>query len=92
MVDFEIEFSKYYLMMAILVKRRVNTGTHHHIWFRGDDKIDTGHRLSLNVSRFINNLLQSKLRIYGLNFRAFRGFCIASIPVAKLELLQMFSD
>ena len=37
-VDFEIEFSKYYLMMAILVKRRVDTRTHHQIWLRGEDK------------------------------------------------------
>ena len=71
-------------MMAILVKRRVDTRTHHQIWLRGEDKIDTRHRLSLNVSWFINNLLQSKLRSYGLNFRAFRGSCIVSIPVARL--------
>ena len=56
-VDFEIEFSKYYLLMANLVKRRVDTGTHHQIWLRGEDKIDTGDRLCLNVSWFINNLL-----------------------------------
>ena len=83
-VDFEIEFSKYNLMMAISVKRRVDTKTHHQIWLRGEDKIDAVHRKSLNVSRFINNLLQSKLRSYGLNFRAFRGSCITSIPVARL--------
>ena len=45
------------LMMAVLVKRRVDTGTHHDIWLRGEDKFDTVHRFSLNVSRFINNLL-----------------------------------
>ena len=56
-MDFETEFSKYNLMMAILVKRRLDTGTHHQIWLRGEDKIDTGHRMSLNVSRFIDNLL-----------------------------------
>ena len=39
-VDVEIEFSKYYPMMAILVKRRVDTRTHHQIWLRGEDKID----------------------------------------------------
>ena len=56
-MDVEMEFSKYNLMMAILVKRQVDTRTHHQIWLRGEDKIDTGHRMSLNVSRFINNLL-----------------------------------
>ena len=70
--------------MAILVKRRVETRTHHQIWLRGEDKIDAVHRMSLNESRFINNLLQSKLRSYGLNFRASRGSCITSIPVARL--------
>ena len=56
-MDFEIELSKYYLMMVILVKRQVDTQTHHQIWLRGDGKINTEHRVSLNVSRFINNLL-----------------------------------
>ena len=56
-VEFEIKFSKYYLMMAVLVKRRVDTRTHYQIWLKGEDKIDTGHRCVLNVSRFINNLL-----------------------------------
>ena len=83
-MDFEIEFSKYYLMMVLLVKRQVDTQTHHQIWLRGEDKMDTGHRLSLNVIWFNNNLLQSKLRSYSLNFRAFRGSSIASIPVARL--------
>ena len=36
--------------MIIWVKRRVNTGTHHQIWLRGEDKIVTGHRFSSNVS------------------------------------------
>ena len=56
-LEFEIEFSKYYVMMAILVKSQDDTRTHHPIWLRGENKIDTGHRLSLNVIRFINNLL-----------------------------------
>ena len=38
-VDSEIEFSKYYLMMAILVKRRVDTRTHHQIWLRGKGRL-----------------------------------------------------
>ena len=71
-------------MMAVLVKRQVDAQTHHQRWLRGENKIDTGLRFSLNVSRFINNLLQSKLRSYGLNFRAFKGSCITSIPVARL--------
>ena len=45
---------------------------YHHIWWRGEDTIDRGHRFSLNVSRFINNWLQSKLKSYGLSFRAFK--------------------
>ena len=85
-MDFETEFSKYNLMMAILMKRRLDTGIHHQIWLRGEDKIDTGHKMSLNVSRLINNLLQSKLRSYGFSFRAFRGSCITSIPVARLSV------
>ena len=56
-MDFEIEFSKYYLIMVLLVKRQVDTETHHQIWLRGEDKVDTGHRLSLNVIWFNNNLL-----------------------------------
>ena len=57
-VDFKLEFSKYYLMMTILEKSRVDTGTYHQIWLRGEDKINTGHIIiSLNMSRFINNLL-----------------------------------
>ena len=71
-------------MMAILVKRLVDTRTHHQIWLRGEDKIDTGHTFSMNLSWFINDLLESKLRIYGLDFRAFKGCCITSIPVARL--------
>ena len=47
------ELSKYYLMMSILVKRQVDTQTHHQIWLRGKDKVDTGRRFSLNVSPFI---------------------------------------
>ena len=82
--DFEIEFNKYYLIMAIFVKRWVDTWTHHQIWLRGEDKISTGHRFSLNVSRFINNLLQPKLRSCGLNFRTFKGSCITGVPVARL--------
>ena len=78
-VDFEIKFSNYYLMMAILMKRRVDTGTHYRIWLRGEDKIDTGNKMSLNVSRLINNLLLSKLRSYSLNFTSFRGSCITSM-------------
>ena len=35
-VDFEIEFSKYYLMMAILVKSQDDTQTHHPIWLIQD--------------------------------------------------------
>ena len=57
-VDFEIsKCSKCYLMMTVLVKRQVDTGTHHQIWLRIEDKIDTGHKISLNVNWFINNLL-----------------------------------
>ena len=63
-------------MMAVLVKIRVDTRTHHEIWLRGEDKIDTGHRFSLNV--------KSKLRSHGLNFRVLKGSCITSIPVARL--------
>ena len=36
-------------MMAVLVKRRVDTGTHHQNWLGGEDKIDTGHWMSMNV-------------------------------------------
>ena len=35
-VEFEIEFSKYYLMTGILMRRRVDTQTHHQIWLRGN--------------------------------------------------------
>ena len=57
---------------------------YHHIWWRGEDTIDRGHRFSLNVSRFINNWLQSKLKSYGLSFRAFKGSCITTILVSRL--------
>ena len=56
-LDFKIKFSNYHLMMAALVKRRVETQTHHQIWLRGEDKIDKGHRFALNASWFINSLL-----------------------------------
>ena len=69
--------------MAILVRRPVNTGTGHQIWLRGENKIDTGDRFSLNVSQFISNLLQFKLRSYDPNFRALKGSCITSTPVAR---------
>ena len=39
-------------MMAVLVKRRVDTRTYNQIWLRGENKIDKGIRFSLNVSRF----------------------------------------
>ena len=71
----DFEFGKYYLMMTILVKSWINTQTH---------KVDTVHRFSLNASWFINNLLWSKLRSYGLNFRAFKGSYITIIPVTRL--------
>ena len=83
---FEIESSKCYLMMAFLVKRPVDTRTHRQIWLRREDKVNIGHRFSLNVIQFINNLLQSKLRSYALNFRAFKGSCITSILIARLTL------
>ena len=35
-MEFEIEFSKYYLMTGILMRRRVDTQTHHQIWLRGN--------------------------------------------------------
>ena len=85
-VDFKIEFSKYYLMMAILVKRLVDTQTYHQIWLRNEDNTDRGRTFSLNVSRFINNLLESKLRSYGLTVRAFKGYCITSIPVVRIYI------
>ena len=71
-------------MMAILVKRQVDTRTHNQIWLRGEEKIDTGRTFSLNVSRFINNLLWAKLRCYHLSFRALKGSCNTSIPIARL--------
>ena len=62
----------------------MDTQIHHQIWLRKEDKINIGHRFSLNVSRFINNLLLFKLRSYGLNSIPFKGIYIASIPVARL--------
>ena len=41
-----------------VLNRQVNSGTYHQIWLRGEDKINTGHRIIfLNMSRFINHLL-----------------------------------
>ena len=56
-VDFKNEFGKYYLAKDILVKRRAATRTYDQIRLRGKDKINSGRRFSLNVSRFFNNLL-----------------------------------
>lgn len=55
-VDFKIKFCKYYLMIAVLVKRRVNSQIHCQNWLRGEEKIDTECRFSLIVSQFITNL------------------------------------
>ena len=44
-------------MMAILVKTLVDTQTYHQIWLTNEDNTDTGRTFSLNISRFINNLL-----------------------------------
>lgn len=52
-MHFKIKLSKYYLMMAILVRERMDTRIHYQIWLRGE-KIDTGRRFSLNISRFNN--------------------------------------
>ena len=82
-VDLKIKFNRYYLIMASLMKRQMDTQIHHQIWLGGEDQINTGRIVSSNVSHFIN-LLYSRLSSYGFNFRVFKGLCITSMPVARV--------
>ena len=34
-------------MMSVLMKRQVDTRTHHQSWLRGKDKIDTGDKIDI---------------------------------------------
>ena len=54
------------MMMAILVNTRMDTQIHYQVLLRDEIKMDTRRRFSLTLSRFINNLLWSKLKSYGL--------------------------
>ena len=83
-VDFEIEFSKYYLIMAVLVKRRVDTRTHYQIWLKGEDKSIQGTDVSWMWVGSLIICCSLNWEVMASFLEPSKGSCITSIPVARL--------
>ena len=56
---FDTNFCKYYLVMAVLVERKMYSTVCYHVWLKSKNQIDARRRWWKNVSRFIDYLMKS---------------------------------